>query len=121
MKNIIVYSSKHGSTKAYAEWLAQSLEIECLSIEKVRSSQLQEADGVILGSAIYMGHLRIADWLLENWHHIKGKKLALYSVSATDPEDAKVKSMIQESLPREYIEGMKFFHLPGKIEIKNLF
>lgn len=119
MKTVILYASRHGATKIYAEYLANEIGAPCYSVDEVKVSQL-DAEHVILGSAIYMGHLRIADWLLDYWQHIRNKQLALFTVSATDPEDEELDRMIAKSLPPHFLKKMEVFKMPGRIDKSNL-
>ncbi len=120
MDSIIIYASKHGATKIYSEWICKEMGITCYSIEDISVKRIQQADNIILGSAIYMGHLRITDWMLEYWHHIRDKNLALFTVSGTDPEDPELDKMISNSLPSEYLISMKVFKMPGRLDRSNL-
>ena len=120
MPSIIIYASKHGATKAYAEWLSAELDIPAYSIETFKVADIQKARNVIIGSAIYMAHLRIADWLQDNWHHLREKNIALYSVSGTDPTDPALDKMIEDSLASNILDKMKVFHFPGRINRKKL-
>ena len=52
MKSIIIYSSQTGFTKRYAEWLAQELEADVITIaeeKKQGNEYFDEADEIIYG------------------------------------------------------------------------
>ncbi len=51
-KAIVVFSSKRGSTKQYAEWIAQELECDAVSIEESMSMNLYEYDCIVYGGWI---------------------------------------------------------------------
>ena len=60
-KILIVYYSKTGNTKAMAEYVAQGVkdtgaEAILKPVEDTKVEEMQEADGIILGSPTYYGH-----------------------------------------------------------------
>jgi len=53
MKTIVVYDSVSGFTKRYAEWIAEDLSADCVSLSSVTS--LSEYDRVVFGGHILFG------------------------------------------------------------------
>ena len=49
-KAIVLYTSKRGSTRQYAEWIAQSLECECAALKDFDKETVPEYDLIIYGS-----------------------------------------------------------------------
>ena len=41
---VVIYKSKYGTTKQYAEWIAQALDAPALEASKVQPSQLESYD-----------------------------------------------------------------------------
>jgi menaquinone-dependent protoporphyrinogen oxidase len=57
---LIAYASKHGSTREVAEAIAETLREHGLDVEERPASEVKALDGygtVVLGAAIYIGHL----------------------------------------------------------------
>lgn len=76
MKGIIVYKSKYGSTKQFAEWLQEDTGFELCDIAKCPKN-LSEYDIIIGGSSIHGGTIFIKDWLIKKWPFIKDKKIVI--------------------------------------------
>ena len=53
MKGIIVYKSKYGSTKKYAEWIAEETGYDCVECGKVKTESIKEYDTLIFGGGLY--------------------------------------------------------------------
>lgn len=51
-KVIVIFSSKRGSTKRYAEWIAEDLDCEAVSFEEIEKINLYEYDCIIYGGWI---------------------------------------------------------------------
>jgi len=55
MKTIVIYKSKTGFTKKYAEWIAEELECNISNFEDFSQSSISDYDFVIYGSRIHAG------------------------------------------------------------------
>jgi flavodoxin len=47
-----MYFSKYGSTKKYAEWIAEELNGDIFDIKNVKNSSLDDYSTIILGSGL---------------------------------------------------------------------
>jgi menaquinone-dependent protoporphyrinogen oxidase len=121
MTSIVVYSSKYGSTRQYAEWLAEELSIPVKSFKDVKERDLDGADTVILGSSVMVDSLTMKGWIKARWPLLKEKRLILFSVSATLPMDEPaMKAVLEHSMTPEMIARMQFFPLHGRIVLAKL-
>ena len=66
MNGIVVYKSRYGATKQYAEWIAEALNIPAKTIDEVSTARLAACDYVIAWSSFYIGKIQMKDWLAEN-------------------------------------------------------
>ncbi|MDD6639247.1 MAG: flavodoxin domain-containing protein [Lachnospiraceae bacterium] len=48
-KGIILYQSKYGATKKYAEWLQDKTGYDCVETKKASITQLHDYDTIVLG------------------------------------------------------------------------
>ena len=51
-KSIVIYTSKRGSTRQYAEWIAEDLGCEALSLPDAKDADLHDYDCIIYGGWI---------------------------------------------------------------------
>ena len=58
VKSLIVYFSKYGTTKEYAEWIAQELNGDIYSINNFKENTLNNYDTIIIGSGLYAGKVK---------------------------------------------------------------
>ena len=54
-KTIVLYRSRTGFSKCYAEWIAEDLACECRSIKGVKLDDLKDFGLVIYGAGVYAG------------------------------------------------------------------
>ena len=53
MSGVILYQSKYGATKRYAEWLSEETGFQCIETKKADINEIISYDSIILGGGIY--------------------------------------------------------------------
>lgn len=120
MKTLILYKSKHGSTKEYAEYLNQNIKnSDLVNIESFSKDSLSEYDSIILGSATYMGQIQILKELIDMWESIKDKKVSLFAVGLIDP-DAQGSQITYNNIPENIRGQIKYIKVPGRLNLRKL-
>ena len=118
MSGVIYYKTKYGSTEDYAKWLAEDVGFELKNIRKRPGIGSEKV--VVIGSSLMVGKVTAADWIKKNWNKMKSKKVALFCVGGTKIGSQEREDIIVRSLPKDIINGMKIFHLPGRIDHKKM-
>ena len=121
MEGLIIYISKYGSTRQYAYWLANELDIPAVASDQLTDEQLSTAEYLIIGTSVYYGKLRIKKWLKKNEEKISSKKLFLFIVNAAEPGEEKKRSkFVTDSVPDGIRPQCEVFFLPGRLIHKKL-
>lgn len=94
-KVVILYQSKYGSTKKYAEWLAEELAGDLLETKKATAEQIAQYDVVILGGGIYASGIAGISFLKKHFEKIKDKKIIVFAVGAS-PYDEKAMAALRK-------------------------
>ena len=63
---IILYQSKYGATKKYAEWLKEETGFECIETKKVKIDALLKYDVIVLGGGVYASGIAGLNFLKKN-------------------------------------------------------
>lgn len=87
-KGIIVYQSKYGATKKYAEWLQVMTNFQCIEISKAVVNEVAQYETIILCGGVYASGIAGLSFLKKNIDKLKNKKLAILCVGAS-PYDEK--------------------------------
>ncbi len=58
MKVAVVYTSKYGSTKKYAEWIADEINADIYNMDITRTLSLDDYDAIVYGGGLYNGKIR---------------------------------------------------------------
>src|SRR5574344_1018481 len=90
MKNLIIYYSKAGHTKRYAEFLKTRISGDIVSVEKINKKLLLQYDNIFFGSSIRRNNILKIKKFLKYYKKIKDKNLFIFVNGLTtinnDPE-----------------------------------
>lgn len=111
---LVLYKSKYGSTKQYAEWIAAALSAPVKSIDEASEGDLLSAETVVVGGAVRVGKITCAKFILRHWDVLKSRQVILFSVSGKPPSAPEVLRYFEGSLPEHIRSSIHFFALPGR-------
>lgn len=117
MKTIIVYYSKYGSTRDYAEWLAAETGAEAVPLAKAKQLDLSACDAVVFGCPYYAFRLKIAGFVRAWLPKLAGKKVAFFAVGGEEPSSPDCRKVYDRTFSEEARAAMRFFYFPGRITI----
>jgi len=117
LKSVIIYYSKYGSTKDYAEWLAQATGAELVPLAEAKKLDLSGFDAVVFGCPYYAFRLKIAG-LVKSWvPRLAGKKVAFFAVGGEEPTNPDCRKVYDTAFPDSVRAAMRFFYFPGRIAL----
>ena len=121
MKGLVIYKGKYGTTKQYAMWIGQELQLSVASADRFPIDELPKYDYFILGSSVYMGQLEIKTWMKRNFKILQNKKIFFFQVAGSPPEQIeKRESYNKASLSADILKKIQFYYLPGRMIMRNL-
>jgi menaquinone-dependent protoporphyrinogen IX oxidase len=122
MKTLILYKSRSGSTKQYAQWLHEEFSnSDLVNLDKFDEKTIKEYDLVVLGSPTYGKRIIAGDFLKKNWEILEEKKVYLMVVGAIPQKEAASKSAYKK-IPEEIRNSLVgYSKLPGKMGEMNRF
>lgn len=94
-KGIIIYQSKYGSAKKYAQWLQNMTDFDCVEIAKAAADEAAQYDTVIFCGGIYASGIAGLSFLKKNFDKFRSKKMAVLCVGAS-PYDESALAEIKE-------------------------
>lgn len=109
---IVMYQSKYGATKRYAEWLGEELYCSLIETRKASIEQLEKYDAVILGGGIYASGIAGISFLKRYHERLKGKKVMVFAVGAS-PYDEKAITELKEHNLKNGLAHIPFFYCRG--------
>jgi menaquinone-dependent protoporphyrinogen IX oxidase len=120
-KGALIYSSRYGSTRQYAEWIGQQLQIPVMDVDELFPAALEGFDYLVLGTSVYVGKMLIKGWLHHDLAALQTKQLVLFVVCGTpSSERQKQEQIVRDNVPEGLIPMENIFFLPGRLTIRDL-
>lgn len=122
MKKIVIYKSKYGATKKYAEWISNELNCEIKEAKTVSLEELLQYDTIIYGGGLYAEVINGVILITKNIDKLKNKKLIVYTTGITPLEcrDYYDKLVIEKNFKSEMLEYIKVYNFMGKMVLDEL-
>jgi menaquinone-dependent protoporphyrinogen IX oxidase len=115
-ETLVVFQSKYGSTRQYAEWIADALKADLRERREVTADMLREYECVIYGGGLYASGISGVDLVTKN----PCKHLVVFTVGAADPATTDYTKILEKNFPLEVQKLLKVFHLRGALDYKKL-
>lgn len=115
-KILVTYTSKYGSTKRYAEWIAADLGADLSEAAKVKPETIGQYDVVVHGGGLYAGGIAGIKLVTRS----PCKNLVVFTVGLGDPSTSDYSKIINMNITPELLSKTKLFHLHGGIDYKRL-
>ena len=122
MNTIVIYKSKYGSTKQYAQWIAEELGCEAVDAKTVKIDDLLKCDNIVYGGGLYAEVINGVTLITKNLEKLKDKKIAVYTTGITPLEYREYydKMVIEKNFKNGVSENVKTFNFLGKMIIDEL-
>ena len=120
MNTLIIYGSQYGSTKRYAERLAEMTGSEAVNYRAAEN--INDYNRIIYLGALYAGGVlglkKTIDKITPN------QELIIVTVGLADPTDSEnaksIRNSLKSQIPPEFYDESKIFHLRGAIDYSQL-
>lgn len=113
MNILVVYKSKTGFTRKYAEWIARELSGEIHSYTKISKKMLENADIVIYGGSLHAVGIEGIKLITQNLDVLKEKEVIVFAVGASPCRDRLVDEVRDKNLSKEEQKYIHFYYLRG--------
>ena len=111
-RGVILYQSKYGATKKYAQWLVEETGYDCIETKAAKIINLKKYDVVILGGGVYASGIAGLGFLKKNISAFTGKKIAVFAVGAS-PYDEKAINQIRDMHFKDALNEIPLFYCRG--------
>lgn len=120
MKTIVVYKSKTGFTKKYAEWIAEDLSADLFEVSKVNIDILTQYDTIIYGGSLYAVGIIGVKLITKNINNLKDKKVIVFATGASPARNDAIKEVTDKNFTQDEQKYIKFFYLRGGFNYSKL-
>ena len=120
MKAIVVYSSKTGFVKKYAEWIAKELSIRAVRTEDINVKDLMDHDTIIFGGGLYAGGINGIKLVKKSLDKFDNKKIAMFIAGASPGRKHEIDEVWDKNFSKEEQNRMGLFYLRGGFDYEKL-
>ena len=122
MNAIVVYKTKYGSTKNYAEWIGEALDCKVAEAKEVTIEELEQYDAIIYGGGLYAEVINGVSLITKNIDRLKNKKIAVYTTGITplDCRDYYDKLVVEKNFKNGVPACIQLFNFTGKMILDEL-
>jgi len=119
MDGIILFKSKYGTTRKYAEWLVEETGFDSVETSRAKVEELAKYDVIVLGGGIYAMGIAGISFLRKNIGSLKDKRIIVFCVGAS-PFDPEALSGIRERNMKDELKDIPLFYCRGGWDISSM-
>ncbi len=120
MSAIVVYSSKTGFVRKYAEWIAEELSARAVPADKVKVEDLMGHDSIVYGGGLYVGGINGIKLIKNNLDRLSGKRIAVFATGASPKRQETTDEVRNKNFTKEEQDMIGFFYLRGGFDFDRL-
>jgi flavodoxin len=120
MKSVVIFKSKTGFTKKYAEWIAEELSADVFKASTVSTNTLLAYDTIIYGGGLYAGGINGLKLITKNLDKIKDKKIVVFATGASPLREEIIDEVRNKNFTIDQQKVIQFFYLRGGFEYSKL-
>lgn len=120
MKTVVIYKSKTGFTKKYAEWIAEDLSADIFDVSMVNINMLTTYDTIVYGGSLYAVGIIGVKLITKNINKLKGRKLLVFATGASPSRNEVIREVADKNFTPEQQKYIKFFYLRGGFNYNKL-
>ena len=116
-KVILLYASKHGSSKEYADMIGTELEIKAVDIDEFDSVKKEDFDTIIFVSGVYASKINKIDTIKNSFNKFDNIIVCPVGFSEFNED---IKNNMENNFNQEELKKIKIFYLRGSLDISKL-
>jgi len=120
MKTVVIYKSKTGFTKKYAEWISEELSADILNVSEVTANMMTAYDTVIYGGGLYAVGINGVKFIAQDLDKLKDKKVVVFATGLSPLKKNTFNEVKNKNFTSEQQKFIRFFYLRGGFNYRKL-
>ncbi len=116
---LVVYSSKSGFTRRYAEWIAEELQCEAIPLSNLQSAMVGAAKTIVYGGPIHAGWVVGLKKFLKREDRKKNQNVFVFAVGLSPSNSADIERCHKANL-NDSNRKIPWFYFMGGLDIDKL-
>lgn len=118
MKTLVLYESKTGSTKQYAEDIARRVDADVFPLKKFKLKNMASYDTIVFGGWVRGGEIIGLNKFLQAWDSISDKNVLIFGVGMSVTSKEGREQLINQNLLDMY--HLRFYQVRGSFHFEKL-
>lgn len=119
-KTIILYNSKTGYTKKYAEWIAWELAAEISDQKNFNSERYKEFDNIIFGGSLYATGISGIKKFMKSLEGMESKKIMVFATGLSIKSEEVRTEVMKANFKTPEEKLIEFFYFRGGFDFSKL-
>ena len=119
-KIAVIYKSRYGSTKKYAEWIARDVQGDLFECSKIRIGDLFKYDIIVYGGSLHAVGIKGVKLITNNFEKLKNKKIIVFATGCSPVKEKAIEAVIESNFNIDIKENIKFFYFRGVFNYSKL-
>lgn len=120
MNTVVVYQSKTGFTKTYAEWIAKELNCDLKENINLTVKDIKDYDTIIYGGGLYAVSVCGVGLIKKNFDVLNDKNLIVWATGSSPGRKEEMQSLWEHNFNQEQLSHIKTFYLRGGFDYQAL-
>ncbi|MBN2790676.1 MAG: flavodoxin [Candidatus Delongbacteria bacterium] len=120
MNTIVIYRSKSGFVKKYAEWISEELTADLKEYSQVSINDLSKYRTIIYGGGLYVSGINGVKFITNNMHKLDDKKIIVFATGASTGKPEDLDNIKRKNFTYDQLKSIKIFYLRGGFDFKKL-
>ncbi len=117
----VIYASKYGSTKQYAQWLKEALHADLYESSEFKKDDFDKYQNVIFGGGLYASGINGIALIKKNMSLLENKNVIVFTVGLANPQDVEsFTPIIEKNFTDQMKATISIFHLRGGMDYSKL-
>lgn len=113
MKSLVIYKSKTGFTKKYAQWIAEDLSADLVDVSKVDINMMESYDAIIYGGSLHAVGIDGVRFITKNIDKLKDKKIVVFATGASPVREEDINKVREKNFTSDLQKYIHFVYLRG--------
>ncbi|MBQ9961123.1 MAG: hypothetical protein IJP00_04390 [Firmicutes bacterium] len=119
-KTVVIYKTKYGATKRYADWIGEELDCPVISADDFNKKDFELYDNIVYGGGVHAGGLKGFDLIKKNIRRLEGKKIVAFAVGL-NLMDKEARMQLREiNFDKPAVKTMTCYYCPGAFNPDNV-
>lgn len=119
-KTIVLYNSKTGYTKKYAEWIASELGAEISDQRDFNLQRYKEFDNIIFGGSLHAIGISGLKKFTKGLNEVEGKKIIVFATGLSLKSEVVRTEVMKANFKSVFEKQIEFFYYRGGFNFQNL-